>query len=133
VIYSVYAQYSTARGVDLNKNSPWLLLILCLFLTVSCAARPTGIAVTVKTAKYAQVEILVVELYEHKEGPVPMFLERETVYQQIVDSGAPTQAHVRPGYYVVKVRSTDGSELETRKVTVKRNRLTHMMFELDKE
>jgi hypothetical protein len=81
----------------LNKNRPWLLLTLCVFLAVSCGARPTGIAATVQTGRYAQIELLVVELYEHKEGAVPMFLERETVYQQTVDSGTTTQAYVRPG------------------------------------
>ncbi len=106
---------------------------MSIVILIGCKPRPTGISGVVKAANDVQVENLelhVIELYEQESGKaVQVFIEGETIAKPVIDSQGRFEALIHPGEYVLEVFSAEGDLLTSRRIRVKRNKMTHVELE----
>ena len=118
----------------MRKRAFYALAAGLLFCLAGCGPRPTGIAGTIRSAGQAQIQVRIVELYLHTETKPPVYVEQKAVFERTLSADASGQAtfdaRLRPGDYVVKILSPDGTLLTDRKVSVKRNRMTRLQLDL---
>ena len=120
--------------VKSRKRAFYALAVGLLVCLAGCGTRPTGIAGTIRSAGQGEIQVRIVELYLYPETNPPVYVEQDAVFERTLSvdaSGEATfEAQVHPGDYIVKILSSDGTLLTSRKVAVKRGRMTRIEVDL---
>jgi hypothetical protein len=134
----MYVQFALIAHLSMNKPLYKQTRLICIVLAVSvsllagCQPRPTGISGVIKidNVKIQDLELHVVELDERGDvGGTPIFVEGDTIAKSAVGEEGRFEVRTRPGNYVVKLFSGDGELITSRRIAVRRNRMTRIELE----